>query len=166
LGPIQLGSRVDDVQSLLGPGKPFTKIVGSPPALMYLELGVAACFDSGGRLTELEAFEPSVVTLSGVKLLGSSLDAILGDLQEAGRTFRRDPDGAESVALGVRLWVPEHLVVSVVVFDPQNPMPVPSVDELLEAVGIAPISRPTKPPHLGRSRASGVSTTDQSVGGR
>jgi hypothetical protein len=121
LGPIQLGSRLDDVQSLLGSGESFTKIVGSPPALMYLELGVAAYFDSTGRLTELEAFEPSVVTLSGVKLLGSSLDAILGELQEAARTFRRDADGAESSQLGVRLWAPDHLVVSVVVFDPQNP---------------------------------------------
>ena len=41
--------------------------------------------------------------------------------------------------LGIRYWAPEGSIASVVVFDPEGPLEVPSADDILRSMGLAPI---------------------------
>ena len=141
-GLVRIGTPAANLKELIGaPRAETAKVRGGPPVLSYDDLGLHVHLDEAGLIREVELFRPSTATLDGEDLLELSREAADALLTRSGCDVEHAADGMDAWTCGIRLWIPDAVVASVVIFDPDDPANSPTTDEILARLGIAPIQR-------------------------
>lgn len=140
VGDLRIGMSDGEVLASAGtPEREFVKIPGGPTVFAFDGRGLHVHLDEERVAREFEVFRPARAVLAGKDLLGLDRESARIALSAAGCTPGDTDDGHEADDCGIRTWIQDGFVTTVVVHDPDAPMEVPSTNELLAQLGIAPL---------------------------
>ena len=94
--------------------------------------------DRDDNVREITVVEPAQLRWGDIDLVGRGLRDVVRDLRRAGirvRTARGEE--ADAPEIGIGLWAESGTVTGATASDPDNPMPTPSVDDVLKAYGMS-----------------------------
>jgi len=117
IGPLAFGDKREDIRIKLGGNfSPFRKVAGECMTDTYDSLGLHLYYDENGHLEFVEAFEPALVTISGVNFLGKSLPAALREMELLGFTHEDADVGVDFPAVGIAITVTSEVIEGVAAY--------------------------------------------------